>query len=140
LSDVPIALYIGMSRTLNRINRDSEELFRRYKLTKGQFAVLEALYHKGDLSIGRVQELILTTGGNIPVLVKNLTEKGLLTKYRDETDHRRYFLHITETGKDLMEEVYPQNEALLKELLSVWTQEEQDQLILYFKKFRDATT
>lgn len=134
----PIKVYIGLSRTLNRINRESDCVFRKYKLTKGQFAVLEALYHKGDLSIGEVQELILTTGGNITVLIHKLLEKGYITKTQDDGDRRRYVLHITESGKKLMEQVYPENEALLKKMLSVWDEEEQAALVEYFKKFRDS--
>lgn len=138
MGESELKVFIGLSRTLNHINRVTGKIHHHYGLTTPQFGVLEALYHKGDLTIGEVQDKILSTSGTIPVIVRNLEKEGLLVRMQDEEDRRRFNLHITEKGRDLMDQVYPENEAAIRELLGVFTQEEQENLIHYFKKFGGA--
>lgn len=130
-----LKIFIGMSRALNKINRATNKVYLKYGLTSGQFAVLEALYHKGDLTIGDVQDKILSTSGTIPVIVKNLEKEGYLKKSNDENDKRRFMLHITEKGRELMDIVYPENEAIIISMMSIWNQEEQEQILNYMKRF-----
>lgn len=130
-----LKVFIGMNRTLNAISRAANQVFSKYELTAGQFGVLEALYHKGSLTVGQVQEKILSTSGTIPVIVRNLEKEGLLKKRRDEWDKRKYILEITSRGRELMDKAYPENEALLLEMIGVWSQAEQEQLVKLFKKF-----
>ena len=56
MSKIELKIFIGMSRAINKINRATNKIYTKYGLTSGQFAVLEVLYHKGDLSVGEVQE------------------------------------------------------------------------------------
>ena len=130
-----LKIFIGMSRALNEINRATGKIHKKYGLTNAQFAVLEALYHKGDLSVGEVQEKILSTSGTIPVIVKNLENEGLLTRNQDQSDKRKFILHITEKGISLMDMVYPENEKMIIDMMSVWDDEEQLNLINYMRKF-----
>lgn len=135
MNKVELKIFIGMSRALNKINRATNKVYTKYGLTSGQFAVLEALYHKGDLSVGEVQEKVLTTSGTIPVIVRNLEKEGLLEKTTDEKDKRRFILHITEKGRDLMDLAYPENEKVIISMMDIWTKAEQDQILKYMKKF-----
>lgn len=139
MGKIELKLFIGLSRTVNAINRASDKLFARFGLSRGQFAVLEALYHKGDLTVGRVQELILTTSGNIPVIVKNLEKRGLLTREQGRDDRRQFILSITESGRKLMAELYPQNETLIIKHMSLLSAAEQEELLLYLKKLGGRT-
>ena len=135
MSKIELKIYIGMSRALNKINRATNTIYTKYGLTSGQFAVLEALYHKGELSVGEVQEKILTTSGTIPVIVRNLEKEGLLERARDEKDKRRFILRITKKGRDLMDLVYPENEEIIVSMINRWNKEEQEQILKYMKKF-----
>lgn len=135
MSKIELKIFIGMSRALNKINRAANKIYTKYGLTSGQFAVLEALYHKGDLSVGEVQEKILTTSGTIPVIVRNLEKEGLLERARDEKDKRRFILRITKKGRDLMDLVYPENEEIIVSMINRWNKEEQEQILKYMKKF-----
>jgi len=135
MGKIELKIFIGMSRALNKINKATNKVFSKYGLTSGQFAVLEALYHKGDLSVGEVQEKILTTSGTIPVIVRNLEKEGLLEKDTDEKDKRRFILRITKKGRDLMDLAYPENEAIIVSMINTWSKEEQEQILKYMKKF-----
>ena len=138
MGESELKVFIGLSRTLNHINRVTGKIHHHYGLTTPQFGVLEALYHKGDLTIGEVQEKILSTSGTIPVIVRNLEKEGLLVRKQDEADRRRFYLHITEKGRALMDQVYPENEGAIREMLGIFSEEEQENLIQCFKKFGGA--
>ncbi len=136
MEKIELKIFIGMSRALNKINRATNKIYTKHGLTSGQFAVLEALYHKGDLSVGDVQDKILSTSGTIPVIVKNLEKEGFLERRNDEIDKRRFILHITQKGRELMDIVYPENEAIIISMISIWNKEEQEQILNYMKKLR----
>lgn len=130
-----LKIFIGISRALNKINRATNKVYTKYGLTSAQFAVLEALYHKGDLSVGEVQDKILSTSGTIPVIIKNLEKEGLLEKRNDDKDKRRFILHITQKGRELMDIVYPENEEIITSMMNIWSKEEQEEILKYMKKF-----
>ena len=134
-----LKIFIGMSRILNHINRVTGKVHQKYGLPTPQFAVLEDLYHRGDLRIGSVQEKILSTGGTIPVIVRNLLREELITKTRDIKDKRKFILSITDKGRALMDQVYPENEALIVSELSAWSEEEQRTMIQLILKARRNT-
>lgn len=125
-------LYYVISRTINMIQRDSEKIFSKYDITRGQFSIMEVLHKNGELSIGNVQETILMTGGNIPVIVNNLIKKGLLVRKQDEADRRRYLLSLTDAGNNLISKVIPEHDALIKEFFSSVGSNEKNTLINIF--------
>lgn len=51
-----LKILIGMHRAVNKIDGKTIKIVKQYGLSLGQFAVLEALYHKGDMTVGQVQE------------------------------------------------------------------------------------
>ena len=132
-----LKILIGLHRTVNRIDRETAKLAAKYGVTLGQFAVLEALYHKGDLTVGQVQQKILSTTGTIPVIVQNLEKQGYLSRLTDDNDRRRSILHITQKGCILMEQLYPENEQKIIEMLSQLTGDEKTALIGLLKKTGD---
>lgn len=131
-----MAVYISMSRVINTLRRENNKLILKHNLTLGQFAVMEALYSKGRLSTGEVMEKILTTSGNIPVIVKNLEKDGFITRKQDESDKRRFILDLTDKGKNLMDEIVPENLKFMDELISLWDDEDKKELIILMNKFR----
>ena len=131
-----MAVYISMSRVINTLRRENNKLILKHNLTLGQFAVMEALYSKGRLSTGEVMEKILTTSGNIPVIVKNLEKDGFITRKQDESDKRRFILDLTDKGKDLMDEIVPENLKFMDELISLWDDDDKKELIILMNKFR----
>ena len=131
-----MAVYISMSRVINTLRRENNKLILKHNLTLGQFAVMEALYSKGRLSTGEVMEKILSTSGNIPVIVKNLEKDGFITRKQDEADKRRFILDLTDKGRDLMDEIVPENLKFMDELISLWDDEDKEELIILMNKFR----
>jgi MarR family 2-MHQ and catechol resistance regulon transcriptional repressor len=129
-------ILIKMHRMINQIDRRTAHIAAKYDLTLSQFGVLEALYHVGDLTVGEVKEKILSSDGTIPVVVKNLEKRGLLFRKQDPQDKRKSILSLTEKGKKVISEAYPENEKMIQEQMSAWTSEEKKQLSHLLHKFR----
>lgn len=139
MEDTELKILIGLHRICNETDRRTSQLAAGYGLSLGQFAVLEALYHKDDLSVGEVQRKILSSSGTMPVIVRNLEKRGLLTKSPDGEDRRRNILHITEEGRKLIAEIFPLNKELILESLSPLSREEKDALLKLLKKLKRHT-
>ncbi|WP_122644069.1 MarR family winged helix-turn-helix transcriptional regulator [Luxibacter massiliensis] len=131
-----LKILIGIHRMANAIDRKTSRLLQPYQLTLGQFAVLEALYHKGDMAVGQVQEKILSSSGTIPLIIQNLETRGLLVRLKDEADRRRCILQLTEPGRALIEEVYPQNESMILNEFQIYSEEEKAELTSLLKKYK----
>ena len=85
--------------------------------------------HKGRQTVGQVQERVLSSSGTIPVIINNLVKRQLIVKFMDPHDRRRTFLEATEAGVSLIEHVFPENVTSIANDLSVYTEEEKEQLL-----------
>ena len=125
---------IAMHRIVNELDRRTAAIARKYGLTLPQFAVLEALYHKGDLSVGELKESVLSTDGTIPVVTRHLKQQGLIVGTTDSKDRRRTIMTLTDKGRALEPMFYEVSEELSKEMTRNLTPEEAQTLELLLKK------
>ncbi len=132
-----LKILIGLHRVNNELDRRSALIAKKCGLSIGQFSVLEVLFSKGDLSIGEVQKKILSTSGTIPVIIRNLEERGLLERLPDPQDKRKCILHITEQGRTLIGKLFPENEKMIIQAMSNWSDSEKEELLRVLKKFGD---
>ena len=92
-------ILIGLHRAVNEVDRKTAKIAATYGLTFSQFAALETLYSKGDMTIGELQNKILSSTGTIPLIIKHLTEKSYIEREIDSSDKRRCILHLTKILK-----------------------------------------
>lgn len=104
------------------------------KLTNSQFGVLEALYHKGELTSNELSVKILKTKGNLTMVIDNLAKKGLIERRRCKLDRRKVYITLTSEGKDLIEDVFPRHAREIYNCLKVLSPEEQETLGVLCKK------
>lgn len=134
-----LKILIGLHRMVNKIDRKTSKLLQPYQLTLGQFAVLEVLYHKGNMTVGQVQEKILSSSGTIPLIIQNLATRNLLVRLKDERDKRRCILQLTEQGKELISEVYPKNEEMILNEFQIYNKEEKQEFLRLLKKYKEQS-
>lgn len=129
-------LIITLSRAMTTAHKESEELFRKNGLTMAQFAVLEALHHKGDLTIGQLIDAVLSTSGNMTVVIRNLEKLGYICRKPNPADKRSFIIHLTDNGNALINPLYHQHMALVERSLSAISAEEKETVIEILKKLR----
>ena len=107
--DAVLRTHIELSRAFNKLRAKETAWMARQGVTVAQFAILEALYHLGTLRVGQLTELILSTPGNMTVVIKNLEAKGWIRVYPAEEDRRIRMVELTETGKGLIAPIFPEH-------------------------------
>lgn len=135
LNKTDASLMIGLSRITNYLQHEISLLCSEYDLTLTQFAVLEALNSKGELLVGEIQKLILSTPGNVPYVINNLIKKGFVTKVNVESDKRCSRISLTPTGKNKILEILPAHDELLTEKFGVLAVNEKVELLSLILKF-----
>ena len=132
-----LSTLVVFTRAEHTIHKKELETIKKSGLTPAQFGVLEALYNKGDLRICELIEKILTTSGNITVVIKNLEKEGFIKKNPDPEDKRSCIISLTTKGKDVIESIFPSHIENIKNIFSVLTDEEKNTLKTILKKFKD---
>lgn len=106
-------------------------------LTPTQFAVLDVLYAKGEMTISHLISSILATSGNMTVVIKNMERNGWIYHKPDPKDKRARLVGLTENGRQLIQKALPEHIAKVEKSFSVMTKEEQLILIDLLKKFKN---
>ena len=78
-------------------------------LTLSQFAVLEALYHVGPQCLGDLARRILTSSGNLTLVIANLQKRGLVKREQQGKDKRFVLACITPAGEKLIAKIFPEH-------------------------------
>ena len=99
------------------------------------FAVLEALLHKGPLPINEIGRKVLLTSGSITVAVDRLESKSLVERRASGTDRRAKIVHLTKDGRELIARSYAEHAADMEQLASAsLSKTERETLIRLLKK------
>ena len=125
-------------RRAERTIRSSEgTVIKTHGLTPMQFGVLDVLYTKGPLTIGALIEKMLSTSGNMTVVIRNMERDGYICRRMNPQDGRSYLIDLTDKGRKKLEEVLPEHAAHIHEIFSVLTEQEQRELIHILRKFKN---
>jgi MarR family 2-MHQ and catechol resistance regulon transcriptional repressor len=120
--------FIKLTRCTNSVLASLAKRNTIGELTYSQFAVLEALYHLGSMTQGKVSSKILKSVSNLTTVIDNLERDGLVKRERDEQDRRVIHVHLTEAGRNRIEAVLPGHFAALVEIFQVLSASEQESL------------
>lgn len=134
MNDIETKILIGMHRNVNDMDRKTANIASAYNLTFSQFMVLEALYSKGDMTVGEVRDHILSSVGTISVIINNLVKMKYIERLPDKKDRRICILHLTDEGGDVIAKVAPQNEKMIIDYISVLSESEKKDLLYLIKK------
>lgn len=135
-NDLNLKLLISLSRGLSGINRDTMRNIKEYGLTPSQFMVLEVLYHKGEMRVCDITEKILSTGGNMTVVVSNLLKEEYVERKTTPGDRRSYSLSLTEKGEAIIEDIFPIHLETINEAVKNLDEKEKLELIALLRKMQ----
>lgn len=112
------------------------------EMCDSDFAILEALLHKGPLPVNEIGRKILLTSGSITVAVDRLEAKGLVERQAHGTDRRARIVHLKKEGRRVITRAYAKHAADMERLAAAsLTITERRTLIRLLKKFgREAAS
>ena len=98
------------------------------------FAVLEAILHRGALPVNEIGKKVLLTSGSITVAIDRLEEKRLVERRASPDDRRAKIVHLTGEGRRLIARAYNEHAADMEQLASDLSASERTTLIRLLKK------
>ena len=110
--------WVALARCYTTVVREAAKDVARHGLSLSQFAVLEALYHKGRLALGEISALLLVTGGNITYMVDELEARGYVARERCTEDRRVVYAALTPQGTKLLDRIFPEHARCIADMFS----------------------
>ncbi len=97
----------------------AKEVVRQYRepleelgLTYTQFVVMMVLWERGGMTEGELGRIVHLDSGTLAPLLKRLEKQGLINRVRPDSNERKLFLTLTETGELLKERAIKVPEAM----------------------------
>lgn len=106
-----LKLWVVLNRAFAAVRAHAEADIASHGFTPGEFAILEALYHKGPMLLGEVQRKVLVSSGGVTYLVDRLVAQGLVERRECATDRRARYAALTPAGSELIARIFPQHAA-----------------------------
>ena len=132
-------LFLLFWKAQHSVGRYDQESIRASGFSSfSDFAVLEVLLHKGSLPVNTIGQKVLLTSGSITTAVQRLEKKGFVRRERSAEDARVVLVHLTESGKTLIESTFAQHSENLERLFGVFTSEEKSQFAALNRKLGQA--
>lgn len=132
--ELSLKLFVVLSRAFEAIQKEVAKDIRSYGLNPTEFAVLELLYNKGEQPIQKIGEKVLLASSSITYVVDKLEDKSYLVRQACAKDRRVTYAVITDEGKALMDEIFPEHKNSLKNIFAGLTPDEKVEVIALLKK------
>ena len=127
-------LWLVLARCHRAINQIAERSIEEAGLCLTDFAALEALLHKGPLTITEIHTKVPLALGSMTAAVDRLEEKGLIIRTPARDDRRAKVLKLTPEGRRVVEAAFSRHAAELESAMVVLTASEKRQLHGMLKK------
>jgi MarR family 2-MHQ and catechol resistance regulon transcriptional repressor len=138
VTDPETATALKLWLTMVKAYQSAAELSRmdiaQHGMSPAEFAILDALYHKGPLLLGDVQRKVLVSSGGTTFLVDRLVKRGLVERQSCPSDRRARYAALTQDGMSLMKRVFPLHAEKMQEAMSALSPAEQETLTGLLKR------
>src|SRR6184192_2884486 len=130
-----VHIFLVLWKAARAVETYAEKSVSQLEMCGSDFAVLEALLHKGPLPVNEIGKKVLLTSGSITVAVDRLETKGFVERRAHGTDRRARIVHLTKAGRKMITSIYADHAADMERLASVsLTTTERKALIRLLKK------
>src|ERR1700692_4629842 len=127
-------LWLVLSRCHRALNQIAERSIEDAGLCLTDFAALEALLHKGSLTITEIQGKVLLASGSMTAAVDRLERKGLIIRSPAPSDRRAKVLELTPESRRGVENAFCPHAAELESAMAILSQSEKQHLYALLKK------
>jgi MarR family 2-MHQ and catechol resistance regulon transcriptional repressor len=108
-----VHLWLVLWKAFRAIEKYALKSIEASGMCQSDFAVLEALLHKGPLPVSVLGSKVLLTSGSITTAVDRLEKRGLVERVNDSGDRRARIVHLTVEGRKLIRRLFAQHERAM---------------------------
>lgn len=129
---------------LLRTSRDYTDKLRQNVTSLGinltEFAILEALYQKGDLPVGDLLTKVLVNNSTLSYTISKLSKDELITRAKLSDDKRSHIITLTKKGKIKISSIAEKHYAYIHSIGNHLTATEEETLRTLLKKLNKGET
>lgn len=129
-----IHLWLVLWKAYEAVRCHAERHIHSLGLGFSDFAVLEALLHKGPTPINTIGDLVHLTSGSITAAIDRLEQKSLVSRCSHPGDRRARIVHLTEQGRKLIECAFGDHAAAMEAATSGLSAAERAEAVVLLKK------
>jgi MarR family 2-MHQ and catechol resistance regulon transcriptional repressor len=129
-----VHVWLVLWKTAQAVEAYAKQSIVDLEMCGSDFAVLEALLHRGALPVNEIGRKVLLTSGSITVAIDRLEAKHLVERRPSPGDRRAKIVHLTGAGRKLITRAYNEHAADMEELASDMSTAERATLIRLLKK------
>ena len=127
-------LWLVILKSYRVLSLLAEQSIANTGLCLTDFAALEALLHKGPLTITQIQEKVRLASGSMTAAVDRLEKLGLVVRKSSPSDRRARVLELTTKGKRLAASSFEKHAKDIEALMSPLSEKEMERLHESLKK------
>ena len=109
-----IHTWLVMMKAHRTLKRHAERSIEALDMCLSDFAILEALLHKGQQSVRDLGRRIDLTSGAMTTAIDRLETRGLVTRADHATDRRAWVIQLTPEGRTLISKVFAGHEQAME--------------------------
>lgn len=129
-----VHVWLVLWKAARAVEAFAESSVAQLEICGSDFAILEALFHKGALPVNEIGRKVLLTSGSITTAVDRLEQKGLVRRRAHGTDRRARVVHLTPSGKRLIAKAYADHAADMERLAAASLERKERQTLIRLLK------
>lgn len=122
------ALWVVLARAYRSMAAFVERSVAALDIGLSDFMILEALLHKGPLTMSELCEAALITNASMTAAIDRLEERAFVERIADKQDRRVRRVQLTAQGAALIRRLYGRHERDLDEVMSAVSLSERAEL------------
>ena len=127
-------LWLVIAKSYRALSLLAERSIANTGLCLTDFAALEALLHKGPLTISEIQDKVRLASGSMTAAVDRLEKLRLVVRKSSPRDRRARVVELTAQGKRLAASSFERHAKDLEALMSRLSEKEKEQVYRLLKK------
>ena len=108
-----IHTWLVLMKAHRTLRRRAERSIEALNMCLSDFAILEALLHKGPQSVRDLGRRIDLSSGSMTTAIDRLESRGLVARVDHATDRRTWVIHLTPGGRTLIAKVFAGHEQAM---------------------------
>jgi MarR family 2-MHQ and catechol resistance regulon transcriptional repressor len=126
--------WLVLMKAHRTLTRHAQRSIEALDMCLSDFAILEALLHKGPQAVRELGQLIDLTSGSMTTAIDRLEARRLVTRTDHATDRRAWMIHLTPAGQALITKVFSGHEEAMERAMRGLSKAERGTLTVLLKR------
>jgi MarR family 2-MHQ and catechol resistance regulon transcriptional repressor len=133
-----VHLWLVLWKATRSLEAHAHRSIQGFGMGQSDFGVLEALLHRGPLSVKELGAKVLLTSGSMTAAVDRLADRGLVARRDDAHDRRSRIVHLTDAGRELIEKAFAEHSIAMEQAVEGFPVEERSELLRSLRRLGRA--